>query len=369
MPISKPGIRAIKKFAIAMAAGAMAVGVGGLAASSADTLKVGFVYHGQLNDFGWNYQHELGRLAIERHFGNKVSTTYLAYVDEGPDAERAVEQLARSGQKLIFATSFGYSDATLKVAVKNPDVFFEQNAGDRSSANVATYSSRFYEGRYIQGQIAARMSKTGILGYIASLPIPEVISGINATMLGAQTINPKIKVRIVWLNTFFDSAKEADAANALLDYGADILMQHTESTAAMQIAFQRNMLAFGQNSDMIKFGPKSQMTAIIDNWAPYYIDRVQDVLDGKWTSGQVWGGLKSKLVVMARYTNLPDDVKEMAIETEAAIAGGTVYPFGCPIFRENGTAIECTNGTHLDDEQVLRMNFYVKGVDAKIPGK
>jgi basic membrane protein A and related proteins len=213
------------------------------------------------------------------------------------------------------------------------------------------------------------MSHSGVLGYIVSFPIPEVISGINATMLGAQTVNPNIKVKIIWVSTWFDPGKEADAAKALADQGADVLMQHTDSPAAMQIAAQRGIYAFGQDSDMIKFGPKSQLTAIIDNWAPYYIKRTQDVIDGKWSSTDVWGGLKSDLVVMAPYTNVPDDVKKMAMDTEAAIKAGTLHPFKCPIIDQDGHTVECKGGDHLDDGQILSMNFYVKGVDDKIPGK
>jgi simple sugar transport system substrate-binding protein len=213
------------------------------------------------------------------------------------------------------------------------------------------------------------MSKSGVLGYIGSFPIPEVISGINSTMLGAQSVNPNIKVKIIWVNTWFDPGKEADAAKALLDQGADILMQHTDSPAAMQVAAQRNALAFGQDSDMAKFGPKAQLTGIINNWAPYYVDRVQAALDGKWKSEDKWGGLETKMVMMAPYTNMPEDVKKEAMETEAAITAGTLHPFKCPVTGQDGKAVECKGGTHLDDGQILGMNFYVKGVDDKIPGK
>ena len=223
--------------------------------------------------------------------------------------------------------------------------------------------------RSIQGQIAAKMSKSGVLGYIGSFPIPEVISGINSTMLGAQSINPNIKVKIIWVNSWFDPGKEADAAKALLDQGADILMQHTDSPAAMQVASQRGALAFGQDSDMVKFGPKSQLTGIINNWAPYYVDRVQAALDGKWKSEDKWGGLETKMVMMAPYTNMPEDVKKKAMETEAAITTGTLLPFKCPVTGQDGKVIECKGGTHLDDGQILGMSFYVKGVDDKIPGK
>jgi basic membrane protein A and related proteins len=338
-------------------------------ARGADKLKVGFIYLGPVGDFGWTYQHEVGRLGLVKDMGDKIDTTYLENVPEGPDAERSIEQLVRAGNKLIFTTSFGYMDSTLKVAKKYPKVNFEHATGYKRDKNMATYSGRFYEGRFIQGQIAAKMSKSGVLGYIVSFPIPEVISGINATMLGAQSVNPDIKVKIIWANTWFDPGKEADAAKALLDQGADVIMQHTDSPAAMQIAASRNAFAFGQDSDMIKFGPKTQLTSIIDNWAPYYDDRVKLEIGGKWTSTDTWGGLKSKLVVMAPYTNMPDDVKKMAMDTEAAIVAGTLHPFKCPVIGQDGKTVECKGGTHLDDGQILGMNFYVKGVDDKMPGK
>ncbi len=339
------------------------------AKSAEGKLKVGFIYLGPVGDFGWTYQHEVGRQGLVKDMGDKIDTTYLENVPEGPDAERSIEQLVRAGNRLIFTTSFGYMDPTVKVAKKYPRVNFEHATGYKREKNVATYSGRFYEGRYIQGQIAAKMSKSGVLGYIVSFPIPEVVSGINATMLGAQSINPDIKVKIIWVNTWFDPGKEADAAKALLDQGADVIMQHTDSPAAMQIAASRNAYAFGQDSDMIKFGPKAQLTAIVDNWAPYYDDRVKLELGNKWTSTDTWGGLKSKLVVMAPFTNMPDDVKKMAMDTEAAIVAGTLHPFKCPVVAQDGKTVECKGGDHLDDGQILGMNFYVKGVDDKLPGK
>ncbi|MBV8754942.1 MAG: BMP family ABC transporter substrate-binding protein [Hyphomicrobiales bacterium] len=359
----------MKRMIIGGLVAALAFAASTLAAPAQEKLKVGFVYLGPIGDFGWTFQHEVGRQALVKHFGDKIETSYLENVNEGPDSERAIEQLARTGHKLIFTTSFGFMDFTLKVAKKYPDVFFEHNTGYKRDKNMATYSARFYEGRYIQGQIAAKMSKSGVLGYIVSFPIPEVISGINSTMLGAQSINPNIKVKIIWVNTWFDPGKEADAAKALVDQGADVIMQHTDSPAAMQVAEARGMHAFGQDSDMVKFGPKAQLTAIVNNWAPYYIDRVQLVLDKKWTSTDTWGGLKSTMLQMAPYTNMPDDVKKMAEETQAAITAGTLHPFKCPVVAQDGTTVECKGGTHLADEQILGMNFYVKGIDEKIPGK
>src|SRR5262245_35847029 len=348
----------MRKIMIAATALAAATGAGVLDASAQAKLKVGYIYLGPVGDFGWTYQHEVGRQAVVKAFGDKIETTYLENVSEGPDSERSIEQLARSGHKLIFTTSFGYMDPTVKVAKKYPNIFFEHNTGYKREKNLATYSARFYEGRYIQGQIAAKTSKAGVLGYIGSFP-----------MLGAQSINPNSKVKIIWVNSWFDPGKEADAAKALLDQGADVIMQHTDSPAAMQVAEARGAKAFGQDSDMIKFGGKAQLTAIVNNWTPYYVQRVQAVLDNKWTSGDVWGGLDSKMVVMAPYTNMPEDVKKAAMETEAAITSGKLHPFKCPVVAQDGKTVECKGGTHLDDGQILGMKFYVKGIDDKIPGK
>ena len=339
------------------------------AATAQDKLKVGFIYVGPVGDFGWTYQHELGRRALVKEFGEKIETTFLENVNEGPDAERSIQQLARAGHQLIFTTSFGFMDSTVKVAQRFPNIHFEHATGYKRAPNLATYSGRFYQGRYIQGQIAAKMSKKGVLGYIGSFPIPEVITGINATMLGAQSINPNIKVKIIWANSWFNPGKESDAAKALIDQGADMIMQHTDSPAAVQVAEQRGVHAFGQDSDMIKFGPKAQLTAIINNWAPYYIERVKLQLAGAWKTGDTWDGLKEKMVLMAPYTNMPDDVKKMAMDTEAAIASGKLHPFKCPVVAQDGKTVECMGGTHLSDPQILGMNFYVKGVDDKIPGK
>jgi simple sugar transport system substrate-binding protein len=353
--------------AVLTAAVSLTVSLGG--ASAADKLKVGFIYLGPIGDLGWTYQHDQARLAMIKELGDKVETTYLENVNEGPDSERSIEQLVRAGNKLIFTTSFGYMDPTLKVAKKYPNVHFEHATGYKRDKNVSTYSGRFYEGRYIQGIIAGKMSKSGVLGYIGSFPIPEVISGINATILGAQTVNPNIKVKIIWANTWFDPGKEADAAKALLDQGADVIMQHTDSPAPMQIASERGKLAFGQDSEMIKFGPKTQLTSIIDNWAPYYIERVKAELAGTWKSEDTWDGLKEKIVVMAPYTNMPDDVKKMAMDTEAGIIAGTVKPFKCPVLGQDGKEVECKGSGELAPGQILGMNFYVKGIDDKIPGK
>ena len=358
----------MRKSLLALAAGLLLAGSVS-AASASDKLKVGFIYLGPVGDLGWTYQHEQGRLALVKELGDKIETTTLENVPEGPDAERAIEQLVRAGNKLIFTTSFGYMDPTLKVAKKYPNVHFEHATGYKRDKNMSTYSAKWYQGRYIQGLIAAKMSKSGVLGYIGSFPIPEVVSGINATILAAQTINPNIKVKIIWANTWFDPGKEADAAKALIDQGADVIMQHTDSPAAMQIASERGKLAFGQDSEMIKFGPKTQLTSILDTWGPYYIERVKAELAGTWKSEDTWGGLDSHMFAMAPYTNMPDDVKKMAEDAQAAITAGKLHPFKCPVVGQDGKPVECKGGDHLDDGQILGMNFYVKGIDDKLPGK
>ncbi len=335
-------------------------------ALAAEPLKVGFIYVGPIGDHGWSYQHDQGRLAIEKALGEKVKTSYLEKVPEGADAERALERLVRSGHRLIFATSFGYMDTVLKVAKRHPDVFFEHATGYKRAKNVSTYSSRFYEGRYIIGRIAAKMSKKGMAGYIASFPIPEVVRGINSFLLGARSINPDFRIKVVWVNTWYDPGKEADAAKVLISQGADIITQHTDSAAPMQVAEEKGVYAFGQASDMIKFGPHAQLTAIIDNWAPYYISRAKAVLEGTWKSQDTWGGLKDGMVVMAPYTNMPEDVKKMAMETEEAIRSGKLHPFTGPIYDQEGK-LRVKDGEVMSDADLLGMNWYVKGVDDKLP--
>ncbi|MCH9671684.1 MAG: BMP family ABC transporter substrate-binding protein [Gammaproteobacteria bacterium] len=335
-------------------------------ATTAQTLKVGFIYVGPVGDHGWTYQHDRGRLALVEKFGEKIETVYVEKVAEGPDAERAITRLARDGAGLIFTTSFGFMDPTLKVAKRFPKVKFEHATGFKRAANVSTYSARFYEGRYIIGQIAARMSDKGVAGYIASFPIPEVVRGINAFVLGAQSVNPDFKVKVVWVNSWFDPGKEADAAKVLIGQGADIISQHTDSTAPLQIAQEKNIKAFGQASNMMAFAPDTQLTAIIDDWAPYYVARTQAVLDGTWESTDTWDGMKSGMVKMADYTNMPDEIAALARETQAKITNGELLPFQGPIYKQDGS-LAVPAGKSLDDGALLGMNWYVKGVDDKLP--
>jgi simple sugar transport system substrate-binding protein len=330
-----------------------------------EKLKVGFIYVGPVGDFGWSYQHDQARQAIEKKFAGKIETSYLESVPEN-DSERAIEQLARTGHNLIFTTSFGYMEPTLNVAKKFPKVKFEHATGFKRADNVSTYAAKFHEGRYIIGQIAGKTTKTNTIGYIVSFPIPEVVAGVNAFMLGAQSVNPNLKVKIVWVNSWFDPGKEADAAKALIAQGADVLVQHTDSAAAMQEAEKAGVHAFGQASDMAKFGPKAQLSAIVDDWTTYYSGRVQAALEGTWKSTDTWGGLAEDMVHMAAYANMPDDVKKMAEETQAAIKSGKLNPFKGPIYKQDGTLV-VKEGESLSDKDVLSMNWYVKGVDDKLP--
>ncbi|ABY39552.1 BMP family ABC transporter substrate-binding protein [Brucella suis] len=338
----------------------------GGAAHAEEKLKVGFIYIGPPGDFGWTYQHDQARKELVEALGDKVETTFLENVAEGADAERSIERLARAGNKLIFTTSFGYMDPTVKVAKKFPDVKFEHATGYKTADNMSAYNARFYEGRYVQGVIAAKMSKKGIAGYIGSVPVPEVVQGINSFMLGAQSVNPDFKVKVIWVNSWFDPGKEADAAKALIDQGVDIITQHTDSSAAIQVAHDRGIKAFGQASDMIKFAPDTQLTAVVDEWGPYYIDRAKAVLDGTWKSQNIWWGMKEGLVKMAPFTNMPDDVKKLAEETEARIKSGELNPFTGPIKKQDGSEW-LKAGEKADDQTLLGMNFYVVGVDDKLP--
>ena len=359
----------MKKTMIALAATAAVMMTANVAAaaSHSEKTKACFVYIGPTGDFGWTYQHDQGRLAVEKAFGDKVETAYLESVPESSEAQRPIEGLARSGCHIIFTTSFNYMDPTNKAAKKHPDVKFEHATGfKREHPNVSTYGSKFYQGRYVQGQIAAKVSKTGVAGYIASFPIPEVIRGINSFILGAQSVNPDFKLKVIWVSTWFDPPKEADAAKALIDQGVDVITQHTDSTGPMQVAAERGIKAFGQASDMIKFGPKTQLTSVIDDWAPYYISRVKAVMDGTWEQVDVWHGMAEGHVVMAPFTNMPDDVAKMAAETTAKITSGELEPFTGPITKQDGTAWLAA-GEKADIGTMLGMNFYVKGVDDKLP--
>jgi simple sugar transport system substrate-binding protein len=331
-----------------------------------EKLKVCFLYVGSKTDGGYTQAHDLGRQQVDKELGDKVETQYLENVAEGPDAERAIERFARSGCGLVFTTSFGFMDQTVKVAAKFPNVKFEHGTGYKTGPNLANYNARFYEGRYVQGQIAAKVSKTGTAAYIASFPIPEVVQGINAFEIGARSINPDFKLKVIWVNTWFDAGKEADAAKAAIDQGVDVITQHTDSTGPMQVAEERKIHAFGQASDMIKAGPNAQLTATVDHWGTYYVKRVKAALDGTWQSQASWDGMKDGILAMAPMTNMPDDVKAMAEDTIAKIKSGEIKPFTGPINKQDGTPW-LKEGESAGDDVLGGLNFLVEGVEGDLP--
>ncbi|MDB4222670.1 BMP family ABC transporter substrate-binding protein [Granulosicoccus sp.] len=334
---------------------------------SADPTKVGFVYVGPIGDHGWTYRHDVGRLAIEAKFGDTVETTYVESVPEGADAERVIRKLASTGHDLIFTTSFGYMNPTLKVAKDFPNVKFEHATGYKRSDNLSTYSARFYEGRAVLGTMAGMMTKTNTVGYIASFPIPEVVRGINAFTIAMRKVNPDATVKVVWVNTWYDPGKEADAAKALIDQGVDIITQHTDSPAPLQVAEERGVMGFGQASDMSAFAPKAQLTSIIDDWNAYYVNRTQAVIDDTWASQDTWGGIDSGLVGFAAYgEGVPDDVKAAADLVREGIVAGTMHPFQGPLMNQAGEEIVAAGET-LDDGVLLGMNYYVEGVQGDLP--
>lgn len=345
-------------------AAAMTLPVLGRNAFAAEPLKVAFVYLGPIGDHGWTYAHEQGRQDLIKHFGDKIKTTIVENVAEGPDAERVIRNLAQEGNDLIFTTSFGYMNPTLKVAKRFKKVKFEHATGYRRSENMASYNARFYEGRAVCGTIAGHMSKTGVTGYIASFPIPEVVQGINAFTLAARKVNPNFKTNVLWVSSWYDPAKEADAAKALIDQGADIIAQHTDSPAALQACEKRGLMAFGQGWDMSSFAPKAHLTAIQNKWGVYYIKRVQEALDGNWKSEESWWGMKDKILEMSPYNDrIPADVQAAADATQAAIIDGTGHPFAGPILDKEGTE-KLAAGSVLSDKELHGMDWYVQGVQS-----
>ncbi|MDO5605668.1 MAG: BMP family ABC transporter substrate-binding protein [Paracoccus sp. (in: a-proteobacteria)] len=336
-------------------------------AQDGEKLKVGFIYVGPVGDGGWTYQHDQGRLAIEAEYGDRIETTYIESVPEGADAERALTQLAMAGNKLIFATSFGFMDPTINVAAKFPDVKFEHATGYKTAENVATYDARFYEGRAVMGTIAGRMTKSNKIGYIGSFPIPEVVQGINSSFIHARKVNPDVEMRVVWAYSWFDPAKEADAAAALLAEGVDVILQHTDSTAPLAKAQEAGAIGFGQASDMSAFAPSPRVSSIIDNWAPYYIKRVGQVLDGTWTSEATWAGIAEGEVEIGEITDaVPAEVKAEALALKDAIASGEYHPFTGPLNKADGSEW-LADGQVASDEDLSSMNFYVEGITAEIP--
>lgn len=336
-------------------------------AQADDKLKIGFIYVGPVGDFGWSYQHDQGRQVIAEKFADKVETTYVESVKEGADTERVINQLVSSGNQLIFTTSFGFMNPTVKAAKRNPQVHFEHATGYKQADNLATYSSRFYEGRYIAGILAGSMTKSNVVGYVASHPIPEVVRGINATLLGLRQVNPDATIKVVWVNSWYDPAKETEAAKSLINAGADVLMQHTDSPAVPQIGEENDVWVVGSATDMVKFAPTKQLTAIIDDWSQYYTRRVEAELNGSWESVDTWGGFKEKMVELAPFNSaLSADTIALANNTRSQFEAGGFNPFMGPLTDRDGKEV-AKEGEALTDEQLLQMNYFLKGIEGDLP--
>jgi basic membrane protein A len=336
------------------------------AAPKAAPLKVGFVFVSPVGDAGWTSQHNLGRLAMEKALGDRVQTSFVEKVPEGADAERVIRDLAQQGNMLIFTTSFGFMNPTIKVAEEFPQTRFEHATGYKTAANVNTYNARFYEGRYLAGVVAGRMSKSGTLGYVAAFPIPEVLQGINAFTLGARSVNPKVQVRVVWVNSWYDPGKERDAATTLIGQGADVVTHHTDSTATVAAAEEKGKMAIAYHSDMRKFGPNAQLAAVTHHWGDYYTARAKAVMDGTWSVKPVWGGIREGFIKLEGLSDkLPKDLVDDVLKREDAIRSGSLHPFTGPIQSNDGKEVIASGA--LTDEQLGKMDYYVAGVLGKVP--
>ena len=338
------------------------------AAPKAEPLKAAWVYVGPVGEAGWTFAHDLGRKAVEAEYGDKLKTTFVEKVPEGPDAERVIRDLAQQGNKIIFATSFGYMEPMLKVAKDFPDVKFEHATGYKTADNMRVYDARFYQDTYLAGMIAGKMTKTNTLGFVGSFPIPEVLRNINAFTLGAQSVNPKIKTKVVWVSTWFDPPKESEAAQTLINGGADVLLQNTDSTAVLQTADKAGKYAFGWDSDMSAFGGKAHLGSAIVDWSNYYKKSIKEVMDGSWKGNTVtrWGVAEGQNDLVKIPDVVPAEVKAKVDELKAGMKAGTFEVFTGPILDNTGKE-RLAKGTAADDEWRGKIDFYVKGVEGKIP--
>ena len=352
----------------ALAAAALAVSFPAVAQQKAgEPLKIGFVYVSPIGDAGWTYQHDVGRKEMEQALAGKVTSKYIESVPEGADAERVIRELAQSGHNLIFTTSFGYMNPTIKVAQAFPKVSFNHATGYKTAKNVGTYNARFYEGRYLAGIVAGRMSKSNVAGYVAAFPIPEVVMGINAFARGMRSVNPKAEVKVVWVNSWYDPGREREAADTLISQGSDVVTHHTDSTAAVQAAEAKKVYAVAYHSDMSKYGPNAHLTAVTHNWGEYYTRTAQAALDGKWKVEQPWMGIKENVIRMAPFSKaVPQDVQDLVKKTEADIKAGKFHPFTGPI-KDNEGKERVAAGKTIDDATLNKMDYYVEGVQGKLP--
>jgi basic membrane protein A len=337
------------------------------APAKAEPLKAAWIYVGPVGEAGWSFAHDLGRKAVEAEYGDKVKTTFVEKVPEGADAERVIRDLAAQGNKIIFATSFGYMEAMYKVAPDFPDVRFEHATGYKTSTNMRLYDSKFYEPTYMAGVIAGRMTKTNTLGFVGSFPIPEVVRNINAFTLGALSVNPKVKTKVVWVNTWFDPPKESDAAQSLINGGADVLLQNTDSTAVLQTADKNGKYAFGWDSDMSAFSSKAHLASCIANWGNYYKKAIKDVMDGTWkTERTVWGVKEGQNDLVKVADVVPDDIKKKVEEIKQGMVAGTFEVFTGPVVDNTGKE-RVAKGAKADQEWKDKVDFYVKGVEGQLP--
>jgi simple sugar transport system substrate-binding protein len=338
------------------------------AAAKAEPLKIAFAYVGPVGDGGWTFAHDNARKALEKEFGDKIQTSFVENVPESADAERVIRDMAGQGNKLIFGTTFGYMETMLKVAPDFKDVKFEHATGYKSAENMRTYDSRTYEGAYMAGLIAGKMSKTGTLGVVASVPIPEVIRNINSFTLGAQTSNPKIKTKVVWVNEWFNPPKETEAATSLINGGADVLFQNTDSPAVLKTAQDKGKRAFGWDSDMTAYGPKAHLASAIINWTPYYIKATKDALDGSWKTGGVWWGVKEGAIdIVSIADDVPAETKAKVEAVKAGLKDGSFAIWKGPLVDNTGKTL-LKKDEVADDKFLSGVNFYVKGVEGKVPG-
>jgi simple sugar transport system substrate-binding protein len=338
-------------------------------APKAEPLKIAFAYVGPVGDGGWTFAHNNGRLALEKEFGDKIQTSFVENVPESADAERVIRDMVGQGNKLIFGTTFGYMDPMLKVAADHPDVKFEHATGYKKAPNMRTYDSRTYEGAYMAGVIAGKMTKTNTLGVVASIPIPEVIRNINSFTLGAQSSNPKIKTKVVWVNEWFNPPKETEAATSLINGGADVLFQNTDSPAVLKTAQDKGKRAFGWDSDMTAYGPKAHLASAIINWTPYYVKATRDMLEGKWTgdSGIWWGVKEGAIDIVSIAEDVPADTKARVEEIKKGLKDGSFSIWKGPITNNAGKVV-LEKDAVADDAFLGGINFYVKGVEGKVPG-
>ncbi|MBL8349105.1 MAG: BMP family ABC transporter substrate-binding protein [Burkholderiaceae bacterium] len=336
-------------------------------AAAPSRLKVGFVYPGPVSDSGWTYQHDLGRKMVEKTFGDRVETVFVEKVPESTDAERVIRQLVADGCKMVFTTSFGFMEPTVRVAPDFPDVVFEHCSGYKTAKNLGIYQTRFYEGAYLLGVIAGRMSKTNTLGYVAPFPIPEVIRNLSSWVVGARSVNPKINAKVVWINSWYDPTKEREAAQTLINQGADVLYQNTDSTSVVQLAESKGLYAFGQDSDMTRFGPRAHLSGNTLNWGVYYVHKVRQVLEGTWKSEDTKWGMKEGIVqVVTPNAQVPRDLAALFEQKKAEIVAGRLHPFTGPI-KDNAGTLRVAAGQTLPESELWTMKWYADGVLGKQP--